>query len=306
MLAMAGLLGQRVKSLTSPGLEGFMAFMSTPFSSTGIDLSLCLQTAFSACDGASRVLQEYFGNLKNVDEKFQAGLVSEADRLSEQQIVQVLRARFPEHAVLGEEGGVSGAVSEGLVPTNGALWMIDPLDGTTNYVHRFPAFCISIGLEFNGELVLGVVDAPKLGRRYHAIKGGGAFLNGEKIHVSERTEFREGLFATGFWGSDESLDEQFEISKQIVRKARGFRRAGAAALDLCFVAEGVFDAFWEKGLSPWDTAAGVIIAREAGAVATDMDGQAFNPRLKSVACGSPIMHKQLLELIERVRNKTQP
>jgi myo-inositol-1(or 4)-monophosphatase len=278
-----------------------MAFMASEFPTSVSDLNEYLRVALTACDGASRILDNYFGNLRNVDEKFQAGLVSEADQQSEKYIVGVLKDHFSEHAIIGEESGVSGSVRDGLIPESGALWMIDPLDGTTNYVHRFPVFCISIGLEIDGELVLGVVDAPKLGRRYHAVKGQGAFLNGQRIHASPRTSFRDGLFATGFWGSDESLDEQFEISKLIVREARGFRRAGAAALDLCFVAEGIFDAFWEKGLSPWDTAAGVAIAREAGAVATDMDGNPFDPRLKSVACGAPVMHRELLARIRKVR-----
>ncbi len=275
-------------------------------STSTYELDRYLKTAFEACDGASQILNRYFGNLKNVDEKFQAGLVSEADKESEKLIVDLIRKSFPEHAILGEESGVSGQVDAGLRPATGALWMIDPLDGTTNYVHRFPVFCISIGLEINGELVMGVVDAPKLGSRYHAVKGGGAFLNGERIHVSTRTKFRDGLFATGFFETDNTLDEQLEFTYATIKNSRGIRRAGAAALDLCFVAEGIFDAFWEKNLSPWDTAAGVVIAREAGAIATDMEGHDFNPRLKSVACGAPSQHQELLKLFRDVRSGRKP
>ena len=275
---------------------------STNKSSTSTEqLNAYLATAFAACDGASLILNRYFGNLRHVDEKFQAGLVSEADKESEKFIVELIRGRFPDHAILGEESGVSGSVNADLKPAGGALWMIDPLDGTTNYVHQFPVFCISIGLEINGELVVGVVDAPKLGRRYHAVRGQGAFCNGEKIQASSRTAFRDGLFATGFFETDGTLEEQLDIVRATIKSSRGIRRAGAAALDLCFVAHGIFDAFWEKNLSPWDTAAGVCIAREAGAIATDMEGNFFNPRLKSVACGSSAQHKLLLELISKIR-----
>jgi myo-inositol-1(or 4)-monophosphatase len=276
------------------------------------ELTRFLNVAFAACDGARQILNRHYGNLRHVDEKFQAGLVSEADKESEKFIVETIRAAFPDHGILGEESGLSGspdvqARTAALIADRkaapGALWMIDPLDGTTNYVHRFPVFCISIGLEINSELVVGVVDAPKLGSRYHAVRGGGAFLNGEPIHCSPRKQFREGLFATGFFETDQTLEEQLAITYETVKNSRGIRRAGAAALDLCFVAEGIFDAFWEKDLKPWDTAAGVCIAREAGAVATNMEGDDFNPRLRSVMCGAPAQHQSLLELIKRVRSR---
>jgi myo-inositol-1(or 4)-monophosphatase len=180
------------------------------------------------------------------------------------------------------------------------LWMIDPLDGTTNYVHRVPFFCISQGLELNGEMIMGVVDAPLLGTRYHAVKGQGAFMNGKPISVSKRTLLREGLFATGFSSSDHTLDQQMEIISHVIRHARGIRRMGAAALDLCLVAEGIFDGFWERNLQAWDTAAGVLIAREAGAIATDFEGREFDPRLKSVFCAPPAQHANLREIMGRI------
>jgi myo-inositol-1(or 4)-monophosphatase len=276
------------------------------------DLRRYLDVAMKAADASKAVLNSHFGNLRKVEEKHQAGLVSEADRESEKTIVDLLRKSFPDHGILGEEFGRSdtapvsqqgvgqgpGGASE---PTH--LWMIDPLDGTTNYIHQFPFFCISIGLEVEGELVLGVVDAPQLGTRYHAVKGGGAFKNGEPIHVSKRTEIKDGLFATGFNSYDNTLDEQLEILSKIVKHTRGIRRAGAAALDLCFVAEGVFDAFWEKQLSVWDTAAGVAIAREAGAVATDMVGNYFNPRMKSILVGAPAQHDHALTVMKQIAKR---
>lgn len=262
-----------------------------------LDLRDCLAVAQVACDGAKVILNNHFGNLRNVEEKFQAGLVSDADRESEAFIVQTIRSKFSEHAILGEESGLKPAGSGSI------LWMIDPLDGTTNFIHQFPYFCISIGLEVNGELVLGLVEAPKLGLRYHAMRGGGAFLNNEPIRVSQRRSMSDGLFATGFSSYDNTLDEQMELVARIIKSTRGIRRAGAAALDLCFVAQGVYDLFWEKNLAPWDTAAGVLIAQEAGAVATDMDGRSFDPRLKSVLCGQPILHAKTLELMRTIQRR---
>lgn len=257
-----------------------------------------LAVAFEAADRAAEVLKKFYGRLSHVDEKFQAGLVSEADRESEAVINEVIYARFPNHQILGEETGLTGR-DQGDTHDR-ALWMIDPLDGTTNYVHRVPFFCSSLGLELNGEMIVGVVDAPLLGTRYHAVKGKGAFMNGQPIAVSKRVRFREGLFATGFSSSDHTLDQQMEIISHVIRHARGIRRLGAAALDLCLVAEGVFDGFWERNLQPWDTAAGVLIAREAGAIATDFEGRQFEPRLKSVFCAPPAQHANLQEIMGRI------
>ncbi len=269
---------------------------------TETESSSLLKVALTACDGAKRILDDHFGNLRNVEEKFQAGLVSDADRESEKYIVNQIRAVYPDHAILGEEGGLSGVTGD---QGSGFLWMIDPLDGTTNFIHQFPFFCISIGLEVRGELVLGVVDAPKLGMRFHAIKGQGAYLNGERLTVRPRQKFRDGLFATGFSSSDDQLDLQLEIASTMIREARGIRRAGAAALDLCFVAQGVYDAFWERNLSAWDMAAGAVIARETGALVTDMQGEKFDPRNGNILCANPYMHADVLALMNKVRARHQ-
>ncbi len=251
-----------------------------------------LRVAFQACDGARRILDQHFGNLRNLDEKFQAGLVSDADRESEKFIFDTILGAFPDHAILGEETGLGGAKGK-----SGALWMIDPLDGTTNFVHRLPFFCISIGLEVDGELVLGLVEAPKLGWRYHAVKGGGAFLNGEPVRMSTRSQVKDLLYATGFSPRDDRLDKQMALATWTIKETRGMRRAGAAALDLCMVAEGIFDCFWEKNLGSWDMAAGVVIAREAGCVATSMSGTPFDPREGTVVCGTPFACCEVLQRI---------
>lgn len=292
------------QNLDKGQLQGLDEAMVEQDNSSTANLYQYLQAVFAACDGAGQILNNHFGNLRRVDEKFQAGLVSEADRESEKFIVDHLRSLFPDHAILGEEYGMSasgGGSTENFGAGADVLWMIDPLDGTTNYIHQFPMFCISIGLEIKGELVLGVVDAPKLGMRFHAVKGQGAYLNGEPIHVSARKELRDGLLATGFVSHDEALDEQLKLLNHVIRKSRGVRRAGAAALDLCFVAQGVFDGFWERNLHPWDTAAGVVIAQEAGAIVTDMEGDRFDPRKKSVLCCNPRLHPQLIQIIRQVR-----
>lgn len=268
-----------------------------------------------AADGAARILLKHFGQLRNLGEKEQAGLVSDADRESEAFIIAELRKKFPRHRFYGEETGLSaGTPSESSAgspaePTvtqdlsSGALWMIDPLDGTTNFVHQFPFFCISIALQVDGELVVGLVDAPLLGLRFEAIQGCGAFLNGKPIHVSGRALFREGLFATGFSCIDDCMSEQFALIEACVKDARGIRRAGSAALDLCYVAQGVFDCFWEKNLQPWDTAAGTLMVREAGGIVTDFDGSLYDVRRPHIIAGNLPLHGEMLSRIRRVRGR---
>jgi len=271
------------------------------------ELNECFAAANAAADGASQILLNYFGNLHSVDEKFQAGLVSEADRESEAFISNLLKKSFPQHDFLGEETGLNSDLAPKTfrekVSSSGSLWIIDPLDGTTNYVHRFPVFAVSIGLQVAGQLVLGVIDAPKMGLRYTAVRGQGAFCNGQPIRVSHRTEFREGLFATGFSSADDDFSDHFRLIESCVREARGIRRAGAAALDLCFVAQGIFDVFWERFLSPWDTAAGVVIASEAGAAVTNYLGEPYEAWHSDVLAGSPALHSQVLSRLKSVQMK---
>ncbi len=275
--------------------------------SPGTELQGFLKSAALAAAGAREILLKHYGNLHKVSEKFQAGLVSEADQESEDFIKKLLTEKYPEHRFLGEETGLTtgsssaSSFSTKIEDKSGYLWMIDPLDGTTNYVHGFPAFCISIGLEIRGTLSVAVVDAPKMGLHFHAIKGGGAFLNGKRIHVSNRVEFKDGLFATGFSSQDETLEDTFDLLSLIIRGARGVRRAGSAALDLCWVAQGVFDCFWEKNLSPWDTAAGALIAGEAGARVTDLRGAPYDPRTPSILVGTPVIHQQVLQMYQQIR-----
>ncbi|MGE0761695.1 MAG: inositol monophosphatase [Bdellovibrionales bacterium] len=251
--------------------------------------------AMAAAQSAARlgrqVLLDYFGRLTKVSEKFQAGLVSEADVASEKVIQAELQKLYPA-SFLGEE---SSADKVSGWPTAGNWWIVDPLDGTTNYVHRFPVFCISIGLMWQGELVLGLVDMPMLNTTYTATKGGGAFRDDQPIQVSTREKIRDTLLATGFFRDEPHvLREQLKIFEKLVFEARGIRRAGAAAYDLCLVAEGVFDSFWEKNLKPWDTAAGTVLVREAGGVVTDYKGQPYQVGAGSILASSQVLHGQML------------
>lgn len=255
-----------------------------------IDRSKVLQSALIAADKAKAVLLQHYGNLHHVTEKYKAGLVSEADQESERTIVEYLSSIYPEHKFLGEEGAGNNETD-----SSTGLWVIDPLDGTTNYVHQFPVWAISIAFHYKGETLVGVVDAPKMDSRYYAVRDGGAFLNGNPIYVSARQKFSEGLFATGFSQEDDSFDQQLAMLRCAVQEARGVRRAGAAALDLCFVAQGIFDVFWEKRLKPWDTAAGALIAREAGARVTDLQGRPYDPvTMDTVVCGTPSIYEEFM------------
>jgi myo-inositol-1(or 4)-monophosphatase len=248
-----------------------------------LDLNQALNTALKACRLGRQVLLDYFGQLKKVQEKAHAGLVSEADIESEKVIAAELARGLPGVGVLGEEAAFANQEET----VQSTMWVVDPLDGTTNYVHGFPIFCISIGLQWKGELAVGVVDVPMLNKTYTCAKGQGAFVNGERIVTSRRKELKESLLATGFIPDNVvALKEQIRIFSDLVFEARGIRRAGAAAYDLCLVAEGVFDAFWEKNLKPWDTAAGCLMVREAGGVSWTYSGAEYKLGNDSLLSGN--------------------
>lgn len=255
-----------------------------------LDLTQALNAAKVAAVRGREVLLHYFGQLKKVQTKAYAGLVSEADLESEKVIAKELKAQFPQIPFLGEEGAFTSGVEQ--VPDT--AWVVDPLDGTTNYVHGFHVFCVSIGLQWQRELVVGVIDVPLLNKVYSAAKGLGAQVNGESIRVSQTTELNDSLLATGFFPDNTTaLRDQLKIFSDLVYQARGIRRAGAAAYDLCLVAEGVFDAFWEPNLKPWDAAAGVVLVREAGGVVRNYSGQEYRLGDKSLLSGNPEICKMI-------------
>ncbi len=255
-----------------------------------------LQIALQAADEASEVLTYYFGRLKEVSEKPGAGLVSEADRESERVIGRALKKAFPSYEMLGEESGQS-AWTKG---QSKGLWIVDPLDGTTNYVRRFPFFAISIGLMVEKELVLGVVKAPMLGQTFWATKGGGAFCNGESIRVTNTNRIADSFMATGFYyQKGTTLKQQVAVFHGLLSRSSSIRRAGAAALDLAFVAAGVFDGFWEADLSAWDTAAGAVLVTEAGGKVSDYAGNAFDVNGNSLLASNGVMHDLLVAEIQQ-------
>ena len=239
----------------------------------------------------------YFGQLKKVQEKAHLGLVSEADLESEKVITKELKAAFPDVNVLGEEGAFLTRDEH----VSSTTWVVDPLDGTTNYVHGFHVFCISIGLQWDGELVAGLIDVPLLNKTYSAAKGRGAFANGERLSVSKTQTIKDSLLATGFFPDNEAaLRDQLMIFSDLVFEARGIRRAGAAAYDLCLTAEGVFDAFWEPNLKPWDAAAGVVLVREAGGVVWNYSGDDYRLGDKTLMSGTRAVCTQLKERIGKL------
>ncbi|MBX2987613.1 MAG: inositol monophosphatase [Bdellovibrionaceae bacterium] len=260
-----------------------------------------LGTALRACRQGREVLLGHFGRLEHVESKFQAGLVSEADRHSEEVIISVLKKAYPHSEVLGEESTHAGTkVRPGRAGPQGR-WILDPLDGTTNYIHRFPVFCISLALEVAGDLKVAVIDVPMLGETYTAIRGEGAFVNGKPLRVSGTARFPDSLLATGFFPDDKTaLKEQIDLFARLVGEVRGVRRAGAAAYDLCQVARGVFDGFWEKNLKPWDVAAGQLLVEEAGGVVMTYSGGAHDPYSTSLVAGNEVIAPEIVRRISGV------
>ena len=215
-------------------------------------------------------------------------MVTAVDRASEALIVGTLAKERPDDGVLGEEGSSTDG-------TTGVRWIIDPLDGTTNYLYGLPLFAVSIGVEIDGEVEAGVVAHPSFSELFTARRGAGAFCNGEPIAVSGKDELATALIGTGFAYAPEQRQESARWLEHIIPKVRDIRRGGAASIDLCWVARGRLDGYYEAGLSPWDVAAGDLIAREAGAVTTDFEGGPVRPG--SVVAASPAIAEPLRQLV---------
>lgn len=218
-------------------------------------------------DQAGELLLSYFGRLERVEHKGTVDLVTEADKAAEALIQTAVSQAFPEDAFLGEEGGLSGAT--------GARWswVVDPLDGTTNFVHRVPHFAVSIGLLLDGTPHGGVVRHVCRGETFHAVRGQGAWCGEHRLSVTDRRKLVDCLLATGFaYDRAQRADQLLQPFKRALERGRGVRRMGAAALDFVAVAQGVFDGFWEDSLSPWDVAAGIVLVQEAGGHVTGYGG----------------------------------
>jgi myo-inositol-1(or 4)-monophosphatase len=217
--------------------------------------------------------------------------VTEVDRASESAIIEAIRSAYPDHAILGEETGAIPGDPE-------YRWIIDPLDGTTNFIHGFPQYCVSIGVEHRGVLSHAVVYDPPRNELFTASRGSGAFLNDRRIRVSRCEKLQDALAGTGFPFKELSrLDLYMRQLRYLMEKSSGVRRAGAAALDLAYVACGRLDCFWELGLSPWDMAAGALLIQEAGGLVGDLEGDQGYMSSGDICAASPKLFPQLLEAL---------
>lgn len=218
-------------------------------------------------------------------------LVTEVDRSSEAAIVEVLSAAFPDHRILAEEGGEA----EGRRSLY--RWYVDPLDGTTNFAHGFPAFCVSIGLEVEGRMILGIVYDPLRNELFEAEAGTGAFLNGERIRVSQVASLNKALLVTGFPYDHDGRRQNLPYFERFALESQGVRRTGSAALDQCYVAAGRIDGFWELKLFPWDVAAGSLIVTEAGGSMTDFLGHPFSVHGSQTLASNGLIHQAMMDVI---------
>jgi len=227
-----------------------------------------LALARDVADAAGAVLERHRGRLREVTKKGDIDLVTEADRAAEAAVVTAIARAFPDDRLIAEEGAARGGARD-----DGFTWYVDPLDGTTNFVHGLPWFAVSIGVTFRGEPVVGVIHAPALRRTWTAARGQGAFADGVRLHVSDADTLRDALLATGFpYDRDRTAHALVGPVERALVAARGLRRMGAAALDLACVADGTFGGYWEPRLKPWDLAAGIVLVREAGGRVTDHAG----------------------------------
>jgi myo-inositol-1(or 4)-monophosphatase len=254
-----------------------------------------LATAIEAVIHAGAIQMAHVGRLTQVDKKGAIDLVTEVDLEVERGFRRMIAERFPGHVVLGEEFEAAG--DREAAPEY--CWVFDPVDGTTNYAHGLPIFCSSLGLEIHGELAVAAVYDPTRPELFTAERGRGAWLNGAPLHVSHAATLIDSLLVTGFhYNVQRDPAELMGLFSDFITKARAVRRLGSAALDLCYVAAGRFDAFWEQKLQPWDVAAGALIVTEAGGRVTDAGGQPFRSRAGSVVASNGRIHEQMLDTIQ--------
>jgi myo-inositol-1(or 4)-monophosphatase len=253
-----------------------------------------LQAAVDIAREAGAILRDGYERPKEIEYKGEVDLVTESDRRSEELVVSRLRDSFPDHGIVAEEG--SGRAAEGAK----YCWHVDPLDGTTNFAHGYPCFAVSLGLLQDGEPIVGAVLNPVHNELFTAARGEGAFLNGRRIHVSSAHFLSQSLVATGFPTHHRKKSANINYYWEFTLRTHGVRRDGAAALDMCAVACGRFDGFWEFGLKSWDTAAGAILVREAGGTVSDLDGQPYQPGGRVMIASNGKIHGEMREIIARV------
>lgn len=260
-------------------------------------LQIFLDIATEAAQAAGTVLQSYWGNLEAIEEKGRPGdLVTAADKASEVAILDVLRRHVPDHAILAEESGELGDKNSQY------LWAIDPLDGTTNFAHQYPGFSASIGLLIDGVPQVGVIFDPFHQELFRAATGLGATRNRRPIRVSQTSELSKSLLVTGFaYDRRETADNNYAEFCHLTHLTQGVRRSGSASIDLCYVACGRLDGYWERGLSPWDMAAGVVVLSEAGGKITAYDGSPWKMESGRILATNGQLHESLSRELQGIR-----
>jgi myo-inositol-1(or 4)-monophosphatase len=322
-----------VRSIESPSLEFQSAIRYSSDAAllhcrqvehmADIRLETALEAARAAARAGGRTLMAYFGGELEIRKKGRIDLVTEADLAAEEVVLNELRRHFPGCAVLAEESAV--AAPDGawrLAPKDHAgagnpwsagpaeppavdaadqpvLWVVDPLDGTSNFAHGYPVFCVSVGLLHRGEPVVGVVYDPTREELFEAVRGGGATLNGRPLHTSDCPVLGEAMVVTGFPYDIQTVrDNTVDLFSRFLHGAQAVRRDGSAALDLCYVAAGRFDGFWERRLKPWDTAAAAVIVREAGGLVTRFDGSPFSVFVPEILAAGPRLHPVMVSVLQ--------
>jgi myo-inositol-1(or 4)-monophosphatase len=254
-----------------------------------------LDFAIELARAAGDVLKHYSSREKQVELKGRANLVTVADKESEALIIDGIRERYPNHAILAEESGASG-------PPDGSegKWIIDPLDGTTNFAHQYPFFCVSIAFEQAGRLQCGAVYDPWRDEMFNGARGKGSFVNGQRLRVSDAATLRSALIMTGFpYGFRDKIRKIVSQFESFLIESQAVRRGGSAALDLCYAALGRVDGFWEMDLHPWDTAAGVVILEEAGGRVTDFSGGPFSIYGKEIVASNGHIHDEMVAVLNQ-------
>ena len=266
-----------------------------------INFQPLIKTATEAAMQAGMLLLHYARDGFRITHKSPIDLVTEADHAAEQCVIDIILANFPDHRILAEE---RGEIDQS--PSH-YRWIIDPLDGTTNFAHGFPAYCVSIGLEYKGECVLGVVYDPTRDELFSATRGDGARVNDRSIHVSQTPQLDQALLVTGFaYDIRENPNNNLDHFTRFALRAQGLRRTGSAALDLCYVAAGRFDGFWEVKLKPWDMAAGVVILQESGGQITNLRGQSHSLYGEELVSSNGLIHEAMIMVIQESLNSGPP
>jgi len=253
-----------------------------------------LNFAIETAREAGQVLLEKFGRKLNVSKKGDINLVTEADLASEKLIIERVKSYYPKHAILAEESG-DAVLLDGV---NTWKWIIDPLDGTTNFAHGYPCFCVTIALEHDGEIVIGVTFDPTRNELFAAERGKGATLNNKPIRVSDTEKLSESLIVTGFPYNFKEKENFARHLTDFLLHSRGVRRDGSAAIDMAYVACGRFDGFWEEGLNPWDVAAGYLLIEEAGGQVTYYNGEKYNIYSPPICGSNGLIHGEMLKVLK--------